>query len=231
MMVQISQLSERRTSVDDIFDHLREEILSLHLRPGDKISEAEIAARFNVSRQPVRDAFSRLANLDLLLIRPQRATEVRRFSTREIVKSRFVRAAVEKEVLRRAAEFCDAEGATQIDAELAKQAAAIDARDVEGFGALDYDFHKRLCMIARSDFAFDVIMAEKSKVDRLCMLSLSKEHRMPLLHADHRAMADAIKAHDAAAAVAAGVLHLSRLDETIQHIAETNAGYFEADEG
>ena len=75
--------TDRRTTVDEIFDHLFDEISSLRLRPGDRISEADIAAQFGVSRQPVRDAFTRLANLDLLLIRPQRATEVKRFSSRE----------------------------------------------------------------------------------------------------------------------------------------------------
>jgi DNA-binding GntR family transcriptional regulator len=229
-MVQVSQLGERRTSVDDIFDYLHEEILSLSLRPGDKISEADIASRFGVSRQPVRDAFSRLANLDLLLIRPQRATEVRRFSTREIVKSRFVRAAVEKEVLRRAAQHCAAEGAAQLDAALAEQEKAIRDRDVDGFGALDYEFHKTLCAIAQADFAFDVIMSEKSKVDRLCTLSLSKEDRMPQLVADHRAIAESVKNHDAEGAVEAGMLHLSRLDETIERISVTNANYFEPED-
>ncbi|MEL7082726.1 MAG: GntR family transcriptional regulator, partial [Pseudomonadota bacterium] len=102
-MVQASAIGERRTSVDDIFDHLHEQISTLQLRPGDRISEAEIATQFGVSRQPVRDAFSRLANLELLLIRPQRATEVRRFSMRNIEKARFIRAAIEKEVLFRAA--------------------------------------------------------------------------------------------------------------------------------
>ena len=56
-MMQVTQLGERRTAVDDIFDYLHDEILSLRLRPGDKISEADIAAQFGVSRQPVRDAF------------------------------------------------------------------------------------------------------------------------------------------------------------------------------
>ena len=70
-MVTASARNERRTSVDDVFDHLHEQIVTLQLRPGDRISEAEIAAHFGVSRQPVRDAFSRLANLDLLMIRPQ----------------------------------------------------------------------------------------------------------------------------------------------------------------
>ena len=218
---------ERRTSVDDIFDYLHEEIRLLNLRPGDKISEADVAARFGVSRQPVRDAFSRLASLDLLLIRPQRATEVRRFSNREIVKSRFVRAAVETQVLRRAAEHCDSQAAKQLDKALASQATVIEAGDVDGFGKLDYAFHKLLCEIAQADFAFDVIMSEKSKVDRLCMLSLSKEDRMPQLLDDHRLIADAIKQHDAERAVAAGMAHLARLDETIERISATNANYFE----
>lgn len=230
-MVQVNQIGERRTSVDDIFDYLYEEILSLGLRPGDKISEADIAARFGVSRQPVRDAFSRLANLDLLLIRPQRATEVKRFSTREIVKSRFVRASVEKEVLRLASQNCDAKGAALLDAALIKQDAAINAQDVDTFGVLDYAFHQTLCGIAKAEFAFDIIMAEKSKVDRLCKLSLSKQDRMPELLDDHRAIAEAVKTHNAAAAVEAGALHLSRLDETIAWISATNASYFEPLDG
>lgn len=226
-MAQAGQLGERRTSVDDIFDYLHDQILSLGLRPGDKISEADIASRFGVSRQPVRDAFSRLANLDLLLIRPQRATEVKRFSMREIVKSRFVRAAVEQEVLRRAARSCDGIGAAQLDAALDAQEKVIASRDFDAFGALDYMFHQKLCQIAGAEFAFDVIMAEKSKVDRLCMLGLSKETRMPDLVEDHRAIADAVKGHDPERAVEAGMLHLSRLDDTIERISVTNANYFE----
>ena len=229
-MPQVTHLGDRRTSADEIFDYLQEEIVSMRLRPGDKISEADFAARFGVSRQPVRDAFSRLVNLDLLLIRPQRATEVKRFSTREIEKSRFVREAVEKEVLRRASLYCDAEGEALLEAALAEQEAAIADRNVDGFGGLDYEFHKILCGIAKADFAFDVIMTEKSKVDRLCMLGLSKESRMPELVEDHRAIAAAVKAHDPEKAIAAGMLHLSRLDETIERISATNANYFEPDD-
>ncbi|MFK7879405.1 GntR family transcriptional regulator [Roseobacter sp.] len=226
-MAQATQLGERRTSVDEIFDHLHDEILSLRLRPGDKISEADIAAQFGVSRQPVRDAFSRLATLDLLLIRPQRATEVKRFSSRAIVKSRFVRAAVEQEVLRRAARQCDALGAAELDRAIAAQEQAIQDNDVDAFGRLDYEFHKTLCAIAKASFAFDVIMTEKSKVDRLCILSLSKGDRMPELVADHREMAEAVKSHDVEKAVETGMRHLSRLDDTIEQISVTNANYFE----
>ena len=225
-MAQVTQIGARRTSVDDIYDYLYEEISALRLRPGDKISEADIATQFGVSRQPVRDAFNRLATLDLLLIRPQRATEVKRFSMREIVKSRFVRLSVEKEVLQRAAMHCDDENAKQLEEALDLQEQSVRDRDIDRFNALDYEFHKLICHIARSGFAFDVILSEKSKVDRLCTLSLSKGDRMPELVDDHRAIATAIQNHDAAAAIKAGVHHLSRLDETIDQISASNANYF-----
>ena len=216
----------RRTSVDDIFDQLHEDILSLKLRPGEKMSEAEIAARFNVSRQPVRDAFSRLANLDLVLIRPQRATEVKRFSMREITKSRFVRAAVEKDVLRHAAAACDKVDGAKLELALAQQELAISESSVDDFGALDYEFHHLLCQIGGVDFAFDIITAEKAKVDRLCALGLKNEDRMSELVEDHRAIAEAVKNRDADKAITQGMAHLSRLDKTIERIVASNANFF-----
>lgn len=226
-MPTVTRMRDRRTSVDLVFEHLLKEINSLKLLPGDKISEADIAAQFGVSRQPVRDAFSRLENLDLLLIRPQRATEVKRFSMHEIVKSRFVRAAVEAEVLRRAAAACDAIGASQLEANLIQQAAIVEAEDYDKFAALDYQFHQTLCDIGQVDFAFEIIKQEKANVDRLCMLSLSKEKRMSQLLDDHKEITECVRNHDAEGAVAAGMKHLTRLDATIDAISAAHADYFD----
>ena len=101
-MVQDLNTIERRTSADDVFDFLFDQINTLQLLPGTRISEVEIARQFQVSRQPVREAFIRLSNLELLLIRPQKATVVRQFSHTKILRARFIRSAVETEVLRRA---------------------------------------------------------------------------------------------------------------------------------
>lgn len=229
-MTGMTQIWDRRTGVDIVANYLYEEITSLRLLPGTKISEAEIAAHFGVSRQPVRDAFSRLANIDLLLIRPQKATEVRRFSVRAIEKSRFVRAAVECEVLRRAAYLCDTKGAKLLDACLQQQRDALAMKDSEAFGVLDYEFHQALCQIAQADYAFDVISAEKAKVDRLCVLGLSKEDRMPLLIGDHEQMAEMVKNGQPEGAVAAGRVHLERLDSIIEVIRQRHAAFFEPDE-
>ena len=227
-MTSTARSKDRRTSVDIVFDHLHKSIVTLELLPGDKIPEAEVAAKFSVSRQPVRDAFSRLENLGLLLIRPQKATEVKRFSLREVTKSRFVRLSVETEVLRRAAEAATPADGLKLDTHLANQANAVAAGNYEEFGKLDYAFHQELCKIAKVDFAFEVISFEKAHVDRLCMLSLSKEDRMEELLEDHRLIAERIKEGDESGAVKAGVVHLSRLDATIYAVFARNPEYFDA---
>ncbi|WP_458792626.1 GntR family transcriptional regulator [Yoonia sp. MH D7] len=219
-----------RTGVDEVANSLYDDIISLRLLPGTKMSEVEIAARFGVSRQPVREAFSRLSNLDLLVIRPQKATEVKRFSARAIEKARFVRMAVETEVLRRAAEHCDNEGAEALDASMNRQRALLTTHTPGDFGPLDYEFHQLLCNIGRVDYAFEVISSEKAKVDRLCALSLSKEDRMPELIKDHERIAALVKAGDAENAVTEGMLHLSRLDSTIELIKTRNAHFFEVED-
>lgn len=219
-------ITARRTSVDLVFDHLYQEIVSMRLLPGNKISEAEVAGMFDISRQPVRDAFSRLENLDLLLIRPQKATEVKRFSSAAITTARFVRASIESEVLRRAARLCHKDNALKLDAQLVKQRKAVEADDFDRFKSLDYEFHKSLCSIADVDFAFDVIAKEKAKVDRLCVLGLSFDERIDQLLSDHVAIAEMITHNNEQGAVDAGMQHLSRLDATIDAIRAEHGDYF-----
>lgn len=225
-MAQHLKITGRRTNVESVFDHLYQEIVSMRLLPGAKISESEIAALFDISRQPVRDAFSRLENLDLLLIRPQKATEVKGFSSAAITTSRFVRASVEAEVLRRAARACGKSGAELLEKHLVKQREAVDEDNYDRFRSLDYDFHKTLCAVAEVEYAFDVIAHEKAKVDRLCVLGLTQDERINQLLDDHIGIAEMVSNNDESGAVDAGMLHLSRLDTTIDAIREEHADYF-----
>ncbi len=219
--------AERRTSVDLVFDHLYTEIVSMRLLPGTKISEAEIAGLFEISRQPVRDAFSRLENLDLLLIRPQKATEVKRFSSAALTTARFVRAAVEAEVLRRAAKLCTARSAELLEASINEQRSAVNENDYDVFRTMDYTFHEMICNAAEASFAGDVIAENKAKVDRLCVLGLKRDERLEQLLDDHINIAEKIKSHDEEGAVKAGMLHLSRLDATIEAIKQEHADFFD----
>lgn len=228
-MPQPVEMLERRTSADAVYEYLYERISSLDLLPGAKISEAEIAAKFGISRQPVRDAFSRLGNMDLLLIRPQKATVVKKFSLRSIATARFVRLSVEIEVLRKAALQWDGSMDAEMTSNLKDQKAALKRKDVEAFHALDYEFHRLLCKSAGVDFAFEIISENKARVDRLCVLSLTAEDGMSDLIDDHEMLIMQLKRKDAEGVSETIRKHLSRLDDTIRDIHEKHSSFFETE--
>lgn len=61
---------------DQVYKALRCEIIEMRIKPGEKLSEVQVAKRFNVSRAPVRDAIRRLQQEKLVLVKPQVGTIV-----------------------------------------------------------------------------------------------------------------------------------------------------------
>lgn len=226
-MTQPMSVAARRTNAGDVFDYLHGEIVSLRLLPGTRISEVEIAKQFDVSRQPVREAFIRLSNLGLLLVRPQRATVVRKFSSQDIMRARFIRTAVECEVLREACKIQSKQVMPRLEKNLSDQKRALDANDVDRFHSYDYDFHRLLCRAADRDYVFETIAENKARVDRLCVLSLSEPATMDELLHDHQEIYNALVAGEEERVITTIRRHLSRLDDTIRAIRKSHAAFFE----
>ncbi len=219
--------SERTTGSEFVFDQLFEQITKLELLPGTKISETEVAKSFGYSRQPVREAFTKLAGLNLLLVRPQRATVVRPFSRKLIANARFVRTAIELEVVRAATVEREASIDAQLKSNMKAQLSAITSGDTVRFHELDYEFHRLLCLSAKQEFAFELIAANKAQIDRLCTLALTSKDAMEVLYADHEKLLDAIVSGDAMNAEKVLRNHLGRLTPTIEAIYTTHRGYFD----
>ena len=223
---------QRRTSADVVYEHLHSEIVSLALLPGAKLSEVDVAARFGVSRQPVRDAFARLAGQHLVLVRPQRATLVRGFSKARIDHARFLRLAVEMEVIRRACTVWDDERTRVLGDSLERQAQSVRLGQPEVFQTLDREFHALVCRLGGCPLAVDTIETCKAEVDRLCRLGLDRlglgrDREAAMLLEDHRRLAVALARGSSDEATAIGREHLGRLDETIEEIERAHADYFE----
>ncbi|MDD3253770.1 MAG: GntR family transcriptional regulator [Lachnospiraceae bacterium] len=85
---------------DYVFDTLKEEILTLELKPGQAISENEICSRFDVSRTPVREALRRLQEQGFVNTVPYSGTYVTLLNLDDIKQMIYMRVAVELMVMR-----------------------------------------------------------------------------------------------------------------------------------
>lgn len=189
-----------------LFRALRDRIVNNELVPGARLSEADVATSFGVSRQPVRETFIKLAEEGLVEVRPQRGTFVRKISTSAVMDARFVREAIEADVVKLVAGMADAALLAELSGLLAAQRQVVQS-DPRAFIPLDDAFHRTLAEAAGKAHAWRVIEGMKSQMDRVRQLSTLKFPLVRLI-GQHEAIVAAIAAHDPVAAEGAMRDHL-----------------------
>jgi GntR family transcriptional regulator, rspAB operon transcriptional repressor len=214
----------RASIADQVFDVLHQQVLSLALPPGTKMSEAEIAKQLNVSRQPVRDAFYRLSKLGFLLIQPQKATQVSHIHIQDVLRARFIRTSIEVEVMRRAAQGLSEADFAKLDANMIEQQAAVAKGDRASFHRLDDAFHHLLCQGAGVGFVWDAVRENKAHTDRVRYLSLAEGSQRAM--EGHVRILIALRARDEEAAVAELRAHLGQIEQIIQDLRAANHTWF-----
>jgi len=204
---------------------LRERIVRAELLPGALISETEIARDYDVSRQPVREAFIKLSEAGLVQIRPQRATLITRISTASIMDVRFVREAIEADIVKIVSERSDAAMRAELSAQIERQKRVAD--DAAAFVKLDDLFHRTLAEMAGKAYAWRVIEEVKAQMDRVRYLSAEKLH-VRLLIAQHEAIVATIMRNDAAASEAAMRTHLREILKSLPALASARPELFDS---
>ena len=209
---------------------LRERIIRGDLLPGVRLSEVETASEYDVSRQPVREAFIKLAEEGLVEIRPQRGTFVSRIYVPAVMSARFVREAVEADIVRILAAQADEAFMAHLRAQLADQQAAVESEDPQKFLALDEIFHRTLATKSGHAASWDVLQPLKTQMDRVRHLSA---HSFPLreLLAQHGEVVAAIASGSVSGADSAMRGHLRKIIDDLPQIIASQPAYFDgADE-
>ncbi|MDP3257365.1 MAG: GntR family transcriptional regulator [Bosea sp. (in: a-proteobacteria)] len=206
--------------VPQIIQILRQAIIEMRLKPGEALSEKEVALRYGVSRQPVREAFIKLAEAGLLQVLPSRGTYVVKISVREVLNARFVREAIECALVRSAAELIDAEGLARIERLVEEQKQAAVTGDSARFYALDEAFHRAIADCVECDPALRVVESARAQTDRVRYLSLPDASPLGLLIAQHEAILAAIRTRDPEQAEAAMRTHLREILSALPRLAE-----------
>jgi DNA-binding GntR family transcriptional regulator len=211
-----------------VFAIIRQAIVQLQLKPGDPLSEAEMTRQLGVSRQPVREAFIKLAEVGLVEIRPQRGTSVVMISLRDVENARFIREALEVAVVRRAAEEITDEHKRRLTAILDAQRSASARGDLAEFLRQDEAFHQAIAQAADCEKAWRLLENLKAQMDRVRYLSLDEATPVDVLIEQHDRIAAGIFAGDADAAESAMKAHLREILTSLPLLAEKHPDLFTA---
>jgi DNA-binding GntR family transcriptional regulator len=205
---------------------LKQGIAEMKLRPGAALSEKDIAMRFGVSRQPVREAFIKLSEAGLVEIRPNRGTFVIKISVREVANARLVREAIEADIARNAARLAKPADILALRMLLEEQQVAAEFGDYWRFNESDEAFHRSIAEIVGCDYAWRVVESARIQTDRVRHLSLRDASPIPLLLKQHEAIVDCLEAGDADGSEHAMRRHLREILIALPQIAAAHPDLF-----
>lgn len=197
---------------DAIVRQLRQDIASGAIAYGEKLSEARLAQRFGVSRMPVREALKELEGAGFVTIERRRGTFVRRLSRHEILDLFEVREAVEGMAARLCANRANNEIVARIDETMIALVAAVAAGDNDGYSATDERLHELIAEGAGNDRLTDHYRLLVQQLHRGLLSSIvtRRAGRMERSLAEHQAIVQAIRTHDADAAEQAMRAHVQQ---------------------
>lgn len=127
-----------------IFQFLREQIITGKLREGTRLTELALQKALRASRSPIREAFRRLEVEGLVEIIPRKGAFVRSISAEDLREATAVRACLEALALRLAAPRVDRGTLEELSQTLRQMDEAQEKWDVEEFTRLHWAFHKIL---------------------------------------------------------------------------------------
>jgi DNA-binding GntR family transcriptional regulator len=215
MRASISKVRRERGS--GVFATLRDMAISYQLKPGEKISEIELAQRLGVSRTPVREALTRLVN-DGFLLPATRGYMRRPLDVQESLDLYEARVAVESACLAMALERATDEEIAEATAFLEESRKVPADTPVERLVELDEAFHLRIADMARNVELKRILVNLNERIRFIRWIDMENVGR-DSTQKEHRAILKALKARDAAACDRLLRRHIGlRRDQVVQAI-------------
>lgn len=230
-LLQNKPLEAAGSLASQVFALLKELIISLQLRPGQMISEKEVAEALNASKTPVREAMIRLQGIGLVKIVPKSGTYVTPIQVDRYIEACFARQQLEIGAVRRAATQQNWSTSLKMQSILQKQVQALEAGQDEEFFQLDQALHQTFFDAAGVSGVSTLIRDSQAEVNRMRYLKrLHNIRREGAVIEEHQAIVAAIRSGSADEAEAAMIRHIGPLEREVETLA-SHAGLLDFIEG
>ncbi|RKQ32484.1 GntR family transcriptional regulator [Oceanobacillus halophilus] len=217
---------ENYSTRDFVYETLKKRIIELDLEPGQKISEQEIAKELSVSRTPVREAFLKLSQEDMLGIYPQIGTIVSMIDLDLVEEGRFIRENIEKAVVREACQDFDEEQFFRLESNIVMQELCLNKGSYHQLLELDDEFHRLLFEGCNKLRTWKMIRQMNSHFDRLRVLRLASNLEWDILVSQHKAILNFIQDKKEEDAEKLIVQHLNLVNFEKQELKKKYPNYF-----
>ncbi|WP_172327381.1 GntR family transcriptional regulator [Mangrovicoccus sp. HB161399] len=209
------------TRAEELRQDLERLIVEGELKPGDRLDETEIAARFSVSRTPVREAIKGLVATGLVEVRGRQGTMVTQLSIPMLIEMFDLMAALEGLCARLAARRASREEKAAMLEIQERLEAAFEEGDPVAFYWINEEFHDLLYAAAHTHFLASQTIALRLRLSPYRRQVTYQPGKMRATLSEHREIIDAIDAGDSDRAMVAASEHVRLLGDHLSDFIAT----------
>jgi DNA-binding GntR family transcriptional regulator len=225
MDTETSQLSSsgilRQSLPSAVADKLRDQIIRGEIPEGAQLRQDAIAAQYQVSRIPVREALRQLDAEGLISIVPNRGAIVPALSPCDIGELFSIRTLLEPEVLKLSIPHLTEEDFAEADDVLRKYVSELRRQEhVSVWGRLNWQFHSILYSRANQPRFMAIIRNVNNSGERYTRLQLYLTHGMKRANEEHHQILEFCRARNVVSACDLLREHIRHAGESLQEVLE-----------
>lgn len=212
----------RTPLAQQVADEIVEAMAAGAIRPGQRVTDSDIARKLGVSRNPVREAMKILEAQGIIVSNPHRSTHVVAFDMSKVDQIASARVAIEKVAFGEAVQaYADDPGLIrELDRIIEAMEEAARRNDLNGITKADLAFHRAVCIASRNE----IILTLWETIARHMRISFNleiEEDTAPPedIPSHHRALRDALARGDRSEVEREIENHILRLQRSRQRAA------------
>ena len=177
----------KETGKEYAYRVLKENIMSLELKPGELLSESDLSEKLSISRTPIREVIMKLKGEHLIEVKPQAGTYVSLIDKEMIDEAIFMRKLLEKGVLKEACTEFSEEMFMELEKNLFAQKLVLnkDGKESE-FHNLDKEFHRLIFIGCNKINIWESIMKISTHYNRLRLLTQKTDSKQEVVNHDKK---------------------------------------------
>ncbi|MEK4732127.1 GntR family transcriptional regulator [Paenibacillus sp. FSL L8-0641] len=174
---------------EEIKQLLKNDILSLTLKPGTLLSETTLSERFQLSRTPLRDVLKWLALESYIDIYPKKGNIVSYIDLESVEQIIYLRSALEKEIMKELSSQITLSDVQELSNILDRQRAVIEEdHATDQFLSLDDQFHQTMFQLVGREFLWQLIQQSNVHYIRYRKLHMLETGKLMGIWHEHQAM-------------------------------------------
>lgn len=200
-----------------VYNHIKEDILSDRLRPGERLLEIQLSERLGVSRTPIREAFKMLENENFVVIRPRRGVVVAEFDKGDVLQMLEVRQNLEGFASALAAKRITSEELEELKS--AAEDFKVASADYNVTEMIDSDtrFHSIIIKAAKNGRLTNIIDALHDQFKRFRLQFFQRKGSYKEVYSEHQKIYDAIASNDSNRARNAAEAHIKTFTKKVDN--------------